>query len=272
MPKRDDLKRLCKEHKIPLTLEGKRRTMRDLQEDIEGNRIHDVIKRNMEGSGFRFDVPKHLRTRERMQRIHDELVSQDGGGLFSTNIYQAPPAVKKALDKYGDAVIERIEVNRRPLDKGTKILLNLFSKGGDSFSKEASKLPYDDLYHLGVVFKTNKGRVTLEKTERVTMVEKPHIQDVKQVSFPQGLTIRQIYEKTKTYMGKKFFEYDAGNNNCQDFVIALLKANNLGDQQLYGWVKQDTSALVKNDPRLFKRGRAVTDMASYTQNFLGMGF
>jgi hypothetical protein len=35
-------------------------------------------------------------------------------------------------------------------------------------------------------------------------------------------------EKTKQYMGtKKFFGYSARDNNCQDFLLSVFKANNI---------------------------------------------
>ena len=36
-------------------------------------------------------------------------------------------------------------------------------------------------------------------------------------------------EKTKEYMGdKKFFGYSAKDNNCQDFIVAILRSNSIG--------------------------------------------
>ena len=47
-------------------------------------------------------------------------------------------------------------------------------------------------------------------------------------------------------MGSKYFTYSAKDNNCQDFILAVLKANNIGNEEDYSFVKQDTKSLFEN--------------------------
>ncbi len=58
---------------------------------------------------------------------------------------------------------------------------------------------------------------------------------------------------------EKFFVYDPINANCQDFVMALLQGNNLGDKQIYDFVKQDTKGLVSDF--MASVGKKITDVA-----------
>ena len=39
-----------------------------------------------------------------------------------------------------------------------------------------------------------------------------------------------------------FFTYNAVSNNCQDFLLAFLQSNNLGNNENYTFVKQDTES------------------------------
>jgi hypothetical protein len=173
-----------------------------------------------------------------------------------------PPVVTQMLDKYGDAKIIYIKVNRQPVDSMVKKLLNFFSKDGKNFKKELAKTPYDDIYHLSMQFKTDKGRVLLEKNERINMAERPKEVETMNVQFPQGLTIRQIYDNAYKLMGKSFFPYNSRSNNCQDFVLGLLRANKLNIPEIEAFVKQDVDNIFKTDPRLQKIANTFTDLGA----------
>ena len=134
------------------------------------------------------------------------------------------------------------------------------------------EIGYDKLFHLAVVFDTSKGRVLLEKNEVVNMSEtiprKDGYED-KEVSINKNLTINELLNNTINKMGKDlFFKYDASNNNCQNFILNVLKANNLGDEGDYNFIKQDTEELFKNNPYLRKLALTITDIAG---RFTGRG-
>ena len=74
------------------------------------------------------------------------------GGLLFNGLLQSknaigsmPPNVKSLLDKYGDAKISNIKLNKTPVQGAVQFLLNKFSKGGNNFQNELSKLPYQHL-------------------------------------------------------------------------------------------------------------------------------
>jgi hypothetical protein len=173
-----------------------------------------------------------------------------------------PPVVTKMLQKYGDAKLIYIKVNRQPVQAMVQKMLNFFSKDGNNFKKELAKTPYDDIYHLSMQFKTDKGRVLLEKNDRINMTERPKEVETMDVQFPQGLTIRQIYDNAYKKMGKDFFPYSSRYNNCQNFVLNLLQASGLSTHELELFVKQDVDNIFKSDPRLQKIANTFTDLGA----------
>jgi hypothetical protein len=62
-------------------------------------------------------------------------------------------------------------------------------------------------------------------------------------------------------MGNKFFKYSGKDNNCQDYIVNMFKANNIGNQSDIEFVKQDTKQLFKGLPGLRKFSNTVTDFA-----------
>jgi hypothetical protein len=125
--------------------------------------------------------------------------------------------------------------------------------GGDFF-KNLEKTPYDKLFHLRIDITTSKGVISLEKNEVINMDEKPKSvkqSEIKEVSgIPKGITTIKLLENAKKKMGSKFFPYSASSNNCQDFIMAVLTSNNLGTQNDYDFVKQNTDVLFKTNPFL----------------------
>jgi len=188
--------------------------------------------------------------------------------LSKTNI---PPNVKSLLDKYGDAKIKYIKINRQPVQSSLMKMLNLFSKDRSRFETELKKLPYDSLYHLQLQFSTSAGRVVLEKNERVNMAERPKEVQTLEIQYPSTLTIRQIYDNALKGMGAdKFYKYNASSNNCQDFVMALLEYSKLQTQSTKEFVKQDTKTLFEGDNNLRKIANSTTSLGAYA-NMLMQG-
>ena len=149
--------------------------------------------------------------------------------------------------------INYIKLNRSPVQGSVQFLLNKFSKNGNNFQKELSKLPYESIYHLQMIFSTVKGRVVLEKNERLNMAEKPKETETININFNPNLTIRQIYNNGLKLAGDKiFYTYNASSNNCQNFILFLLKGSQLDTPENIAFTKQDTSTLFQKDPKLRK--------------------
>ena len=68
-----------------------------------------------------------------------------------------------------------------------------------------------------------------------------------------------MLERTHLLMGEKFLSYSAYDNNCGDFVLAMLKANNLVTPANTLFVEQATQRLFT--PQLRKISNTITDLA-----------
>ena len=64
-------------------------------------------------------------------------------------------------------------------------------------------------------------------------------------------------------MGPNFFPYHPSTNNCQDFIMGILKANGINDQNAFNFVKQDTTMIFENKGWLSGMAKQVTDLGGY---------
>jgi hypothetical protein len=72
-------------------------------------------------------------------------------------------------------------------------------------------------------------------------------------------------------MGNKMFPYNPSTNNCQDFILSVLKANGINDENAFSFVKQDTSMIFKNKGWLSSLAKNVTDLGGYSDVILQGG-
>lgn len=173
------------------------------------------------------------------------------------------PRIQSILKKYGNVKIRGATIKRSPVPTFLTSVLGTLSP---EFAKRFKESPYDKLFHLYLVLQMENGRVlVIEKNETLSMSEKYSKRKEEEempVSVPSGLTLSTLLEKTQEKMGtQNFFGYSAKDNNCQDFMIALLKANSMGDNKVFEFVKQDTSYLFDNLPYLRKLSNTLTDIA-----------
>ena len=174
-----------------------------------------------------------------------------------------PPNARNILHQYGDAKITEISVCRNPVGSLLTGALNAVSLG--AFKKSFSKKPYDQLYHLYLWIKVEGNNITLEKNEVITMDIDASIRngsDTMKVNIPDGLVLNSMMANTEAMMKQKFLTYSAKDNNCQDFVMAVLQSNGLGDDSIYSFVKQDTKSLFANDNFLRKVSNTLTDVGA----------
>lgn len=170
------------------------------------------------------------------------------------------PYTREDLRKYGDGVIKSITIGRKPITKMYQTILNAVSTG--KFNREMEKIGYDELFHLFMEVETNKGKIGIEKNIDITIFKtnkyKSDYDRVVVSNIPDNLTINEMLNNARQSMGdKKFFGYSARDNNCQDFLIALLKSSNLGSPEVYDFVKQTTKQLFNITSR--KVSNTVTD-------------
>jgi hypothetical protein len=173
-------------------------------------------------------------------------------------------SVQSLLKRIGNNEIREIKVARSPLSKIMTFFLNLSSLG--EFKKRLDETPYDKLYHLFMIIKTDSGTYILEKNE-VIILKKFNGNITKQTeilesNIREGLTINTLLEKTRNNMGDKFFSYKGLDNNCQYFINSVLKSNGLNTDELESFVIQDTRHLFDNNPRFRKIVNSITDVGA----------
>lgn len=172
---------------------------------------------------------------------------------------------KRVLDNDASTLIKQISIKRSPVSGLLTGALDLFS--GGKFGKRMMK-NFDELFHLFVEINLENGkRVIVEKNERINIEyakrERPKTETKQIQNIPSNLSLKSMLDKTKASMGEtKFFEYNAVNNNCQDFIMAFLQSSNVGNQSDYSFVKQDTKSLFKKLPYLKNISKGVTDLGA----------
>jgi len=165
--------------------------------------------------------------------------------IFGRKDYQ--PKIRKILQQEGKNIIEGIELRRTPLTFLLNTALNAISLG--EFEKNK---PFDKLYHLSMVCKLNDGKkLLIEKNEVINMVLNPTIEsntETMELPISKNIAVNELLDNTKNRMGDQFFPYDANSNNCQHFIISILKANNLNTPEAEKFVFQDLKTLFKRLP------------------------
>jgi len=151
-------------------------------------------------------------------------------------------------------------------------IITIYISCGNDFKKKLKETEYDKLFHLAIVFDTPKGRILVEKNEVVNLSETVPNEDGREdrdIPINKKLTVKEALDNTERRLGKDlYYKYSAYDNNCQNFILNILKANDLGKQEDYEWVKQDTEELFKSNPFLRKLADGITDLAS---RFTGAG-
>lgn len=178
----------------------------------------------------------------------------DGEGLFDffkrrdSNIN--PPKVREMLKKMGDDKIIGLKVMRKPIQSYVRKAMNFLSFG--KLEEQLKRMNYDELFHLGIILMTQSGQYLLDKREVIHLENfKPENEmEYMVVSGPTQITVNELLENTQKFMGDKYGSYNPSNNNCQVFVISVLKANKMDNPDVNSFVMQDTVSLFKNLPSI----------------------
>ena len=143
-----------------------------------------------------------------------------------------PKPVKDLLAKCNDYTVDSITIGRNPVQSAIQGIL-----------KTVSTVPFDDLFHLFMVFNCSNGKkILLEKNSRINMSTTiPSMTDKMEITNVPHYTIKEYVAKTKQAMGKDFIPYDPNKNNCQNFVLGVVKANGINEGHQF--IKQDTSMI-----------------------------
>jgi hypothetical protein len=114
---------------------------------------------------------------------------------------------------------------------------------------------------LKVLIKTERTSLSLEKNERINISKYQMNKGAENmpVVIPSGLTLNILLANTKQLMGGRFLAYSAYDNNCGNFVLAILRSNNLSTSQNVSFTEQTIKHLFT--PQLRKISKTITDVA-----------
>lgn len=219
-----------------------------------------------------------------MAGIIDNFVNEIGGSFFGdvknvfTNEYSR--STETMLKKYKDYIVRRVAVYRTPIDKPIQLLVDKLSAGKELEYKD---IGYDYLYHLYMVFemKSPSGESVFFLTEKRPSIVYEQRKDLSSLTAganyiklnvsidPKSYTYGNMISYAKKTMGKKFNEYDARDNNCQDYILALMHGLDLRGADEF--VKQPVDDLIKQSPKAFKVARKITDLAGFFNRLTGKG-
>lgn len=179
-----------------------------------------------------------------------------------------PPHVREFLEKHGQEEITSIEVMRTPLDSLTSTALSGLTFG--AFDKALKASGYDSAFHLAMVV---NGKYMIDKQEVVKVGKPVYKKSTEKQSVSAAtpaVNIAQMFEAAEGIMGKnKFTGYDPKNNNCQDFIIAMLKGANALTDEAQTFVKQDIKSVFNKLPGVVKTiARGVTDIAAASNTLI----
>ena len=224
---------------------------------------HDVIS----GDGVVSSITNlgkkaYRKTKETASKIAS--TAKDVATKVITGNTGMPPNVKSMLDKYGDSIITDMTIARNPVGSALISALSVASMG--EFKKNLDNSPYDKLFHLKLILTLQNGiKLALEKVERVSLTKytKPvKGQEDENVPVDKQITLGQLYHNAEMAMGDRFYPYSARDNNCQNFILSVLKASGIGGERDYAFIKQDTKSLFGDDSFVRKLSNTVTDIGA----------
>jgi hypothetical protein len=235
------------------------------QAKVQGEGIKDIFTNLMDkGSNF---VEKTVNKGANFVEKTGNKIKEFGKAvIYGRNDYQ--PKGRNILKKYGEEHIIEIEIGRDPVVPALKGVLNVIS--GGQFGKNVEKANYDELFHLFMVLTLESGKkIMIEKNEVIVISEaiparseKAQYRKVPPPPFHNHINLKTLMDNAQKRMGNKFFTYSAKDNNCQDFLVNVLQASNIGSPDDFSFIKQDTKQLFKDLPFLRKFSNSVTDFAS----------
>ena len=197
-------------------------------------------------------------------------------GILSRKIGEAftgrlslSPLVIKFLSKHGNHIIKRISLLRTPV---MPVIQKLFEKFGNLKNTD-----YDKLFHLSMVITLDSGKsFSIEKNEHIHIIDNPKLQKtseavkISEADTPNA-TLNEFIHNAQKFMGSKFIPYNPKHNNCQDFILGLLKGNGINESDYLKFIKQDTQAIFNGNVWLRKLSHTVTDIADRSQLLVGRG-
>lgn len=170
--------------------------------------------------------------------------------------------VKNLLDNHGNEKIIKIIIRKCGVGNLVTNLLNITSMG--HFQKIYNKFNHDStIKHAYIICNTDNGTVFfLEKMDGVIEAkidpdcnkyfDEKYKDDVNIFFIDQKAnepTVMELFENTRKYMGdENYFYFSCYNNNCCTFVEAIIKSNNLSNEESLKFVDENIINVYENLP------------------------
>lgn len=179
-----------------------------------------------------------------------------------------PPRSRELLATVGQEPINSLTIVRAPIESYINKALQLIS--GGTWEDAVRKAGYDKLFHLGLLI---NGKYMLHKIETTTLERAPPMKagsETMPVAVPRQLSIGTLIENTLRQIGpQRFTEYNPVSQNCQDFLLDVLRSNGLLTPAASQFIKQDAVAIFKQTPQLTARiANFVTDLGARWNRFV----
>jgi hypothetical protein len=230
--------------------------------DVSSLDDYEAQQKTKENTGG--DPPPPSKTKTIVERAVKDVAKTTKAVVYGQKDF--PEIQQRIIDKYGEYKIKNIKVGRTPLPSVLTKVLNVVSLGG--FNKLLDKSPYDKLFHLFVVITLSNGsviKILLEKNETlnikvVSNYNPKGAEYIEVTGIPSSLTLNDLLNGVKKRQGSDLFKYNALYNNCQDFILDLLKGSSISNNNLQNFIKQDVKSIFKNYPLTRKFINTLTNL------------
>ena len=189
-------------------------------------------------------------------------------------------STEKYLKKYGKYRVKLIGIYRTPIDAPIQKLIDKIVSNDNVKYKDAG---YDYLFHLYMIMelvnpKNNFDKIYLltEKRPNIIWEERKNISSMaKSVQYIKvivggNVTLSDMISCSKKDLGKNFNTYEAYRNNCQTYILSLVKC--LGVTGVDEFILQPIDDIFKKIGIGRGIAKKVTDIAHFFGRLVGNGY
>lgn len=156
-------------------------------------------------------------------------------------------STKQAINKFKDRYIINIKIKRSPIS--VSAIVDMAKSLNSTIKQNFKNKPYDELYHLFMILTLdNNKKVLVEKNEVINIKEYDNIprknEETLNINIVERIKFKDLLMNTENLMKNKYFTYSAFNNNCQNFLLSILQANNILNNESQIFIKQDVKNLI----------------------------
>ena len=182
---------------------------------------------------------------------------------------------KRMIEQYGNKNIDEITIFRQPVNDLLISSINILTL--NKFKQLLKKYGFDKLFHLGILIKfEDNSKVIVEKNEVVNIDNKISFNKYAQfmnVRLDKMISLNELLNNTISKVGiNDFFVYSAFKNNCQKFIMDILKSNDLLRSEYKDFIYQDIQKLASELPSYSKTIiDGITDTGAIIDKISGNG-